>query len=493
MSTEKSSGKLMSDRVTQTVRQRGPDAERRLKELGLIKQKAPPAGSPRVQGIFHLTDLGNAKRLIARHGQDLRYVKELGWLAWDGCRFKPDDTGEVERLAKATVAAIYEEASQTLDGQRQTLAKHALSSESNSRIKAMLQLAKTEAAVVARPRDFDRDPWLLNCPNGTLNLKTGKLREHRSTDLITKLTRTHYDPAAEAPLWKGFLHRITAGNKGLIGFLKRFSGYSATGDTREQCLPIFYGTGSNGKTTFLETIAAVLGDYASRTPASTFLAHRGDRIPNDIARLQGARFVIATETEQRRTLNEALIKQLTGSDGITARFLHREFFEFKPQFKAVLGTNHKPVIRGQDHAIWRRIRLVSFPVTIPEEERDKELLEKLEKELEGILAWVVRGCLEWQQTGLNEPEEVWAATAEYKNESDVLAEWMEDRCVVIPSAAAPVEELYQSYRQWCRDSGQKPLPKTWFGRLLGERDFDSAKLSGVRSWLGIGLRDPTRS
>ncbi len=493
MSTEKPSGKLMSNRFVETIRQRGPEAERRLKELGLLEPKAPPAGSPRVREIFHLTDLGNAKRLIARYGQALRHVKALGWLVWDGCRFKPDDTGGVERLAKATVAEMYEEASQAPDGQRQTLAAHAIRSESNSHIKAMVELATTEADIVARPEDFDRDPWLLNCPNGTLNLETGKLREHRRTDLITKLTHVHYDPAAEAPLWEGFLERIMGRNKGLIGFLRRFSGYSSTGDTREQCLSIFYGTGSNGKTTFLETIAVVLGGYASHTPASTFLAHRGDRIPNDIARLQGARLVIATETEQRRNLNEALIKQLTGSDGITARFLHREFFEFKPQFKAILGTNHKPIIKGQDHAIWRRIRLVPFAVTIPEEERDRELPEKLETEEEGILAWVVRGCLEWQKIGLNEPEEVWAATAEYKNESDVLAEWMEDCCVVSSSASASVDELYRSYRQWCDDSGQKPFPKTWFGRLLGERDFDSVKLSGVRSRLRIGLRDPTRS
>ena len=227
-----------------------------------------------------------------------------------------------------------------------------------------------------------------------------------------------------------------------------------------------------------------------RTPATTLLANRGDHIPNDIARLQAARFVIAAETDQRRDLNEALVKQLTGGDVVAARFLHREYFEFVPQFKPVLTTNHKPVIRGQDHAIWRRIRLVPFTVTIPDQAQDKKLPQKLDQELDGILAWAVRGCIEWQKEGLNEPEEVRTATAEYKAESDVLAEWIEDCCAVSSHASAPTSKLYRSYKEWCDESGQKTMDSRWFGRLLGERGFDSTKLSGTRCWLGIGLKHP---
>ena len=438
---------------------------------------------------FHLTDMGNARRLVARHGELLRYVLEWGWLVWDGTRFSKDSTGQVVQLAKETVRQIYVEASRATErAERAAIANHAKHSESRARIRDLTELAKSEPEVVARPEEFDLDPWVLNCQNGTLDLKTAELRDHRKGDLITKLAPVIYDPTANAPIWLRFLDRIMAGNKRLIRFLQKCVGYSLTGDTQEQVMFIFYGTGSNGKTTFLRINADMLGDYAKWTPATTLLAHRGETIPNDIARLQGARFVIATETEQNRRLNESLVKAVTGGDRIAARFLHKEFFEFEPQFKVFLGTNHKPEIRGQDHAIWRRLRLIPFTETIPDEEQDKELPEKLKEELPGILNWALEGRRAWLEDGLQEPQEVVQATLDYRTESDILGEWIEDRCVIAPMATASAADLYQSYRNWCDDSGQKPLSKRWFGGRLAERGLNSVRTPRTRSWIGIGLR-----
>lgn len=453
----------------------------------------PLKEAPEEAESFHLTDMGNARRLVARHGERLRYVPEWGWLVCDGTRFRKDSAGQVEQLAKETVRQIYCEAARgTVRTEREAIATHAKRSESRSRIRDLISLASTEVEVVARPEDFDRDPLVLNCLNGTLDLRTGQLREHRRSDLITKLAPVSYDPTATAPLWEKFLGRIMGGNKRLIRFLQKCSGYGLTGDTREQVIIILYGTGSNGKTTFLRINADLLGDYAKWTPATTLLAQRGESIPNDIARLQGARFVIATETEQNRRLNESLVKAVTGGDIIAARFLHKEFFEFQPQFKVFLGTNHKPEIRGQDHAIWRRIRLIPFTETIPDEEQDRKLPEKLQEELPGILNWALEGCTAWLEEGLQEPQEVVQATLDYRTESDILGEWIDDRCVITPMATASAAGLYQSYRSWCDESGQKPLPKRWFGARLAERGLDSVRTARARSWIGIGLRDETR-
>ena len=245
---------------------------------------------------------------------------------------------------------------------------------------------------------------------------------------ITKLAPVNFEPDAACPRWLEFLSRIMDGNEQLIDFLQRAVGYALTGETSEQCLFIFYGSGANGKSTFLQTMSYVLGDYSMSTPTETLLVKRRGAIPNDVARLKGARFVIACEADAENRLAESLIKQMTGGDTISARFLHQEWFDFEPTHKVFFGTNHKPVIKGTDYAIWRRIRLVPFEITIPEGERDKNLPEKLKAEADGILAWAVQGCLVWQQQGLGVPEEVKAATDSYREEMDILGEFLKDRC-----------------------------------------------------------------
>ena len=304
-----------------------------------------------IRKVENLTDLGNARRFAQLHGQDVRFVSQWGWLAWDGTRYRPDTTGEVQRLAKETVGAIYGESYRLEDSRREAVAKHALRSEAKSRIQAMIDLAWSEPEIVATPDDFDRDLWLLNCQNGTIDLRTGKLREHRREDLITKLAPVEFQEHVGGEIFTQFLDRIMEGKPQVANFLRRLIGYSLTGLSTEQILVILWGQGSNGKTTFLEVIEEMMGDYAQHTPASTFMVQRADQIRNDIARLQGARLVVATESEATKRLSESLVKSLTGGDSVTARFLHKEFFEFKPQFTPFLMTNHKPLIYGVDHAI----------------------------------------------------------------------------------------------------------------------------------------------
>jgi len=347
------------------------------------------------------TDLGNAERLVAEHGEDLRYDHNRGrWLVWDSRRWADDDTGEAVRRAKATARGLWADLDAIEDEKdRREAAKHAARSESEGRIHAALGLAASEPGIAVRVDELDADPFALTCLNGTLDLRTGALRPHRRADLITKLVPVAHAPGASCPTWLAFLDRIMGGNHELIGFLRRAVGYSLTGVTREQVMFLLHASGSNGKTTLLEELRSLLGDYAQQTPSETLMAKRESAVPNDVARLRGARFVSAVETDEGRRLAEVMVKQITGGDTISARYMRAEWFEFTPQCKVWLATNHRPVIRGTDDAIWRRLRLVPFVVTIPEEERDKTLPDRLRDELPGVLAWAVQGCLEWRPKG----------------------------------------------------------------------------------------------
>ena len=443
----------------------------------------------RVQEFQNLTDLGNARRFAQRHGRDVSYVRQWGWVVWDGTRHRLDTRGEVQRLAKETVGSIYGESSRLEDSRREAVAQHAIRSEAKSRIQAMIDLAWSEPGIVASPDDFDKDPWLFNCQNGTIELRTGTLREHRREDLITKLSPTHFEEHVGGEVFMRFLDRIMEGKPQVANYLRRLIGYSLTGLTVEQILLILYGQGSNGKTTLLEVIGEMMGDYAQHTPASTFMVQRGERIPNDIARLQGARLVVATETEEAKRLSESLVKSLTGGDSVAARFLHKEFFEFKPQFTPFLATNHRPTIKGVDHAIWRRLKLIPFTITIPDDEQDKELPEKLRQEMPAILSWAVMGCLEWQRDGLKEPKEVSVSTDTYRSEMDVLGEFFEECCAIDKTAEALARDIFQAYKEWCLHCGEKVFSQRWLGLRLSERGFGRKSASGGFSkWTGIGLK-----
>jgi putative DNA primase/helicase len=442
---------------------------------------------------FHLTDIGNGQRLVSRHGHDLRYCYPWGkWLIYDGQRWAKDSTGEVDRRAKDTVRSMYAEAAQIEEkALREALADHARKSESDAKRQAMISSAKSEQDVPIMPDDLDRDPWQLNLLNGTVDLRAIKLRPHRPKDLISKLAPVSFNPGAECPAWWKFLERVFDQDFDLIHFIQKTVGYALTGITREQCLFFLYGLGANGKSTFLEVIQTMLGDYANQTTSETFMVKRqGGQISNDVADLRGARFVSAAEIESGRRMAEVLVKQMTGGDKLKARFLYSEYFEFKPEFKIFLAANHKPVIRGTDNAIWRRIHLIPFTVQIPRGEQDRELSEKLKTELPGILNWAIEGCVNWQEKGLTPPQAVQEATQKYREEMDILNDWIFESCVLAPGATAMATDLYKSYSSWAEEAGEKrPLSQTAFGIKLTERGFHSNRGAGGKTIReGIGLK-----
>lgn len=463
--------------------------------LARLKEEATPYAPPPLSpGPLPLTDLGNARRLVAREGQNIRYCYPLGkWFIWSGQRWEVDQTGEIFRKGKEVVGAVLAEAAAAQDDQaQQALAQHALRLQSLGKLKAMIEASQSEPGVPLIPEELDRDPWAFNITNGTLNLERGRLGPHQRQALITKLSPVAYDPQALCPGWLTFLNQVLNNNQGLVDFLQQAVGYSLTGVTWEQCLFLLYGLGDNGKSTFLEILRLLLGDYAREATPETFLLKPGGGIPNDLAALRGARLVKAVEVEKGRRLSEVLIKQLTGGDTITARFLYGEYFEYKPQFKIWLATNFKPVIRGADHAIWRRLRLIPFTVQVPKAEQDQEMVAKLSQELPGILNWALAGCLNWRYgRGLRAPPEVERAGSEYRQEMDILGEWLTDQCLLGEGAAAPARDLYKNYTEWAAAAGERrPLSQTLFGMSLAERGLERTRGAGGRTvWRGIGLKE----
>jgi P4 family phage/plasmid primase-like protien len=441
---------------------------------------------------YELTDIGNAERFADQHGKNVRWVSKWGkHFVWTGRVWTLDEREEISNKAQATAKSIHADAAAPeldVEAQRR-ITRHALASQGGPRIRYMIDLAKSHMA--ASHTDFDPDPWLLNCQNGTIELRTGELREHRRSDLITKVTPVEYDPTGKAPVFEAFLEQILP-SEALRGFVQRAFGAALPGEVLDNILVILHGTGSNGKTTLVEALMEAFGEYAIAS-APDLLMSKGNTHPTELADLFGARLVVCMESEEGRRLNEGLVKQLTGRDKLKARWMREEFWEFDPTHTIFLGTNHKPEIRGTDHAIWRRLKLVPFDVTIPDAEQDKELPAKLQKELPGILRWVVEGCLEWQRTGLKEPDEVKGATKSYRADMDVLEQFIEDRCVVASKAHAAASALYLQYQFWCERMGEKPTSQRRFGERLGERGFESFKYTSglhkdLKGWAGIGLR-----
>jgi len=441
---------------------------------------------------FHLTDMGNAERLVKRCGSDLHYCHPWRqWMIWDGARWQEDTTGVVMGYAKSTVRAMYAEAGNIEDkNDRKTFLAFVLRSEQKDRLKAMVELAASEEGIPVLPEKLDADPWLFNVANGTINLRTGELRPHRREDLLTKLSPVVYDETAKCPRWEQFLDEIMCGNQNLISFLQKAAGMSLTGDTSEHVLFTLYGTGRNGKSTLLNTLLSVMGDYGTQAAPDLLMAKRGDRHPTELADLFGRRLVVSIESEQDRRLAESLVKQLTGGDKVTARRMREDFWSFAPTHHLWLATNHKPQIHGTDVAIWSRIKLIPFNVQFLDGDprQDKQLGQKLLSELPGILRWCVYGCLAWQREGLGVPEEVKRATEDYRTEQDILGSFIEDCCVVDRFATATVKDLYAAFSAWCERNGEHAVAQRSFGMRLAERGFERGKGSGgVRIWKGIKL------
>lgn len=444
---------------------------------------------------FNLTEVGNAERLVHFHGDKLRYCMEFEeWLIWDGRAWKKDHKKLIERIAINTFRMMYQEAGrENDDNRRRDLTRWAQSSERSAVL--LNSIDRTKAFFPVLQADLNRDPFQFNCENGVIDLRTGELLGHDVSYLITNQSNVRFDPDAECPTWMNFLESVMKGKTGnvkheLIEFLQKAIGYALTGDTSEQVAFFLWGNGRNGKSTFINTIKELIGDYGKQTNPDTFTSkiHEGG-INNDIARLSDARFVSAVESEDGQRLSESLIKQLTGGEPITARFLRKEFFEFVPAFKIFFTTNHKPIIKGNDEGIWRRIRLIPFTVTIPKEEVDTRLPEKLRAELPGILNWAVKGCLKWQQEGLGEPTEIKQATQGYKDEMDILGYFLNEHCVEKTNARISVKELYERYREWCKDTGEYEISQRKFNRRIEERGYLKKRSGkgGNTEFHGIGL------
>jgi putative DNA primase/helicase len=460
---------------------------------GDVRLNAEPTETP------PLTDMGNGQRLARRHGKDLRYCHPWGkWLIWDGDRWQKDDTGEIDRRAKDAARHIFQEAADCRDTARQSeLAKHATRSQSHARLQSMIALSDSEPGIPARVSDWDQKPWLLACTNGTVDLKTGCLAASLRGDLGTKRAGTFYDPDAAAPQWEAFLETVLPDPE-TRRFFQRAAGYALTGDVSAQCLFFLYGSGSNGKSTALRGLMEAMGDYALQAAPDLLIAREGGGGPNnDVAELQGTRLVATIEVESGQKMAEGLVKQITGGDRIKARYMRQDFFEFDPTHKIFLAANHKPVIRGQDFAIWRRIKVIPFEVQIGDDQKDPQLPEKLRAEMPGILAWAVRGCLDWQKGGLAEPTAVTGATAAYQAGEDVLADFLSDCCLLRPSLKVTAATLHTAYMKWAEENSDRAMSKKHFGARLqegrGVRPAIGIGPKKSRGWAGIGLLDTESS
>ena len=455
-------------------------------------ESANPLGGPAKQEP--LTDFGNSTRLVQSYSDVLRYdlVQRL-WIAWDGTRWVVESSdGLAMQFAFKVPNLIALEAAEAGDeGNKKALLKHAISTQSARALEAIVRLAKHRREIAANVEDFDPHNHLLNVANGTIDLRTGEIREYSKEDKITKLVPIAYDAAASAPLFDKFLTRIFDGNQSLICFMQRVCGYTLTGETGEQCLFLLHGDGANGKSTFLEVIAALTAEYGMHVRTEALMKHKNTSAggaSEDIAELRGSRFVSAVETNVGQQLAEGLLKQVTGQDRVKARKLYGHNIEFRPTFKLWLACNHKPEIAGTDHAIWRRIHLIPFDVTIPENEREKRILDKLKAELPGILAWGVRGAVEYYREGLKVPDEVKRATERYQSEQDTLSDFIADTCEVDPNSSAPVSEVYMMFDMWCRANGEAVMHRKLFSQMMRARGFKQAQAQRGRVWRGLSRR-----
>jgi putative DNA primase/helicase len=444
---------------------------------------------------LHLTDAGNGELIALMVGDRLRYDHKRGsWLLWDGVRWKPDADGEVDRIALEAARLRLQSAIGIEDKDRRAKSvSWALGSENSPRRRAALDSAKSLPPIADAGKCWDSDPWLLGVPNGIVDLRTGELIEPKPEHRITMQAGSPYQPESDCPRWKRFLEEIFQGDRGLIDFVHRAVGYSLTGSAREQCLFICFGTGANGKTTFLNILRLVLGDYAANTPFQTFEDIRTQTASNDVAALMGKRLVTSSETRERTRLNEARVKALTGGDPVTARFLYGEYFTFTPRFKLWLAVNHKPRISDDSEGFWRRVRLIPFQAQFIGDQADPDLLDTLKAETSGVLGWAVQGCLLWQELGLKVPECVVEATREYREEQDVIGQFIEECCVISENAQARAGELWTTFKEWTSENGFHQGTSTAFGRKLSERGFRKSRDGKGFIYQGIGVKSDSES
>lgn len=450
---------------------------------------------------YDMTDTGNAHRLYDKFGHIIRYsYNRKKWYYWDGKMWRLDDSGEVKKLADEICEEMKKEGFLEEDEESQAqILKWANRSASSKGKENMIKECQHLEGIPASPDDFDGYPMYLNCQNGIVSLQTGELMPHDSNFMMSKITLCEYDPSDKKPeKWLAFLDDVTAGNKDLQAYIQKSIGYSLTGSNKEQCAYFLYGMGNNGKSTFLDTIADMMGGYASNIQPETIMMKKlgGEGANSDIARLKSARFVTSEEPTEGVRLNEGLIKQLTGGSKITCRFLYSDEFEYTPEFKIWIATNHKPVIRGTDFGIWRRIKLIPFEVTIDKSKVDKNLKYKLREEMPQILHWAIDGCRMWLKDGeIEEPACVLKAVAEYKVEMDVLAGFME-QCIDIDynnNEKIWASDLFRLYREWARNNNEYEMTSNKFHREIAKKIPNKGRTGKGIYYSNIAYTDYARS
>jgi len=469
--------------------------------LHLLKQSGGPSASIGQDDEVDLSHDALARDLGERSwDENAKHVAMWGqWLFWDGHRWTRDQAlqhmtraraylrkraEDITKWAEKKAEGLDPREAQRLEG---WVKSEARTLRSANTVAAVTGLARSNSASVAAPTAFDANSWLLGTPGGTVDLKTGELRLAKREDMITRLTSVA--PAKGQPTrWIEFLHEIFDGDRELIDFVQRAAGYALTGETREHKLLFFYGTGRNGKSVFLNILVHILNEYARRAHATTFLNTHGEKHPTDLAGLQGARLVVGSELPKGKSWDESAIKDLTGGDVVTARFMRGDFFDYTPQFTLMIAGNTMPSFKGVDEALRARVVLVPFTVTIPEKDRDPHLFDKLQAEAGQILSWAIEGALQWQRMGLAVPDRVAAASRDYLDGEDTLGQFLADETVESPGAWVQNSDLLLRFKQWCDAQGLQPWTSHTLTKAMKERSFQDCRRGGQRGFLGFRLR-----
>ena len=470
---------------------------------GAQSPSQPPTVAAAQPPDYSPADVGNAERFFDLWGEVTRYDVGRGcWMLWSGTHWEPDAKGDARnrmvKVAKHILnvdAEVHRLASSDPDDwhaiQSRKLKKEEERLHTVPALEAALKLASYRPELATLTSQFDSSPMEFNCLSGVIDLSTGVLVPHTPRALHTHIAPVELAASGTpCPRWMQFLDEITCGDQELLEYFQRVVGYILTGQMKEQCFFVFYGGGSNGKSTFMNTIREMMGSYAKLVDVSTFMdTNRNDGLRNDLAALAGRRFVVSPEGKKGAALDEPMVKAFTGGDAISVRFLHKEYFELQPVGKIVLVTNHKPVVRGTDNGIWRRMRLVPFLASFDASKDDKDLPNKLHAELPAILRWAVEGTQLWQKHGLGIPQVVRKATAEYRSDMDTFQPFIDERCEKSPNAKEGSQAMYNAYTDWCTSAGiRNPYKQAVFNLMLEERGFVRKKTNSLNVWVGVRLQ-----
>lgn len=440
-----------------------------------------------------LNDAGNADRIVAAADGTIRYCKDLQvWYVWNDGHWRADSQGSIVRFSTTVMRGIYDEAKhEARSDDAKRLAQHASNSLSLSKITSAIELAKSCPGINVRAADLDAEPYVVGVLNGVVDLRTGLFRAARPDDLITRRMNVEYVEGAQCPIWEATLDSVFCGNRDVAEFVQRAAGYSMTGDTSEQCFFFLHGSGANGKSTVLNALREIMGDYAVQTSPDVLMAKTSVNASGptpEIARLAGPRFVAANETEEGQRLAESMVKQLTGGDAVTARVLHGAPFDFVPKFKLWLAGNHRPTVRGDDHGIWRRMVMIGFDKRYSGGEQNKHLPVQLRNEYSGVLNWMIAGCLDWQKNGLDTPEAITRLMGAYRSDMDLVQHWIDEVCTTQQNARTRAQDLYTSYRNWAIQNGHRSFSNQKFAHKLVDRGFEKRSDKHGAYYLGLSLR-----